>query len=69
LFEDPCNYPFNFELVYLFVEDGFIFSVIHLQLSDLESSLLNLSDPQLKNVQHMLDDFDKKVLGHFWNNL
>ena len=44
----------------LFDEAGYIFP---LQLSDLESSLLNLSDPQLNNVQQVLDDYDKKVLG------
>lgn len=37
------------------------FLLIDLQLSDLESSLLNLSDPQLNNVQLVLDDYDKKV--------
>ncbi|XP_020624992.1 3-hydroxyisobutyryl-CoA hydrolase, mitochondrial-like [Orbicella faveolata] len=30
------------------------------KLSDLESSLLNLSDPQLNDVQNVLDDYDKK---------
>lgn len=30
------------------------------KLSDLESSLLNLSNPQLNNVQQVLDDYDKK---------
>lgn len=41
------------------------FPLFHLQLSDLELSLLNLSDPQLNNVQQVLDDYDKKVLGDF----
>lgn len=43
-----------------------IFLLFDLQLSDLESSLLNLSDPQLNNVQQVLDDYDKKVLGDFF---
>lgn len=44
------------------------FSLFDLQLSDLKSSLLNLSDPQLNDVQNVLDDYDKKVLGYFfWN--
>jgi len=42
------------------------FSLFDLQLSDLESSLLNLSDPQLNDVQNVLDDYDKKVLGYFF---
>ena len=47
----------------MFDEGGYIFS---LQLPDLESSLLNLSDPQLNNIQQVLDDYDKKVLGDFF---
>ena len=33
----------------------------YLQLTDLESALLNLPDPQMNTVQNVLDNYDEMV--------
>lgn len=51
-----------FKLVYLFDKIALpFFSLFHLKLTDLESALLKLTDPQMNSVQEVLDDYDKTV--------